>query len=381
MDERRNRQSLDNVSLATGKKDHTLEFADFYLLFKERHSNWGFPDAEIMDIFLKYDSDGDGALTPCEYRTMVKDIQNAKVIESCQHPYPNSSLDELEGVQWWRQYLWILLNEFEHSTEAKSIQTCIMALIVVSTCCIILESVKTLRGRPVFDIIEWVVSILFTLEYFVRFACCRSKRVFVLKPLNIVDVLSFLPFFIELSGQVNGVAGLRVVRTIRLSRMIRMLKMGFFADYMLIFSETLKFSKHSFGMLGFLLLFPVIIFACFMFSVEYEPGNQFSSILHAMYFVVVTFTTLGYGDNYPTTVFGKIIACITVLIGIVYLTFAIQIIGNCFDQAYGNYLERVEVRKHAAAKRLAKEEAARREVPLNKKEVDKMDLDPFKSHN
>jgi len=184
--------------------------------------------------------------------------------------------------------------------------------------------------------------------------------VFVLKPLNIIDVLSFLPFFIELSRQVNGVAGLRVLRTIRLSRMIRMLKMGFFADYMLIFSETLKFSKHSFGMLGFLLIFPVVIFACFIFSVEYEPGNQFSSILHSMYFVVVTFTTLGYGDNYPTTVFGKIIACVTVLIGIVYLTFAIQIIGNCFDQAYGNYLERVKVRKHAAAERLAKQEAARR---------------------
>jgi len=79
-----------------------------------------------------------------------------------------------------------------------------------------------------------------------------------------------------------------------------------------------------------------------------------------MYFVVVTFTTLGYGDNYPITVLGKIIACFIVLVGIVYLTFAIQIIGNCFDQAYDNYLERVEVRKHAAATRLAKIEALRR---------------------
>lgn len=105
IDDRSNHQSLDNVSLAALKKDNTLEFADFYLLFKERHSNWGFPDADIMDIFLKYDSDGDGALTPHEYRSMVKDVQKAKVMEGCQRPYPNSSLDELEGVQWWRQYL------------------------------------------------------------------------------------------------------------------------------------------------------------------------------------------------------------------------------------------------------------------------------------
>lgn len=54
------------------------------------------------------------------------------------------------------------------------------------------------------------------------------------------------------------------------------------------------------------------------------------------------------------------------LVGIVYLTFAIQIIGNCFDQAYGNHLERFDIRKYATAKRLAKKEAARRQtVPVN----------------
>jgi len=205
--------------------------------------------------------------------------------------------------------------------------------------------------------------VVFTVEFCIRLSCCRRRLVFISNPLNIVDVLSFMPFYIELSGTINGVGALRVVRTIRLSRLIRMLKLGFFSDYMQIFSDTLKFSKHSFGMLGFLLLFPVVIFACFAFSVEHEPSSY--SIFDAFYFVLVTITTLGYGDNHPRTVIGKLIACTTVMIGIIYLTFAIHIIGACFDQAYGNYLTRVAERKRKTAQSLAREQARKHSLDSN----------------
>jgi hypothetical protein len=107
-----------------------------------------------MDIFLKYDSDKDGALTPIEYRAMVKDTKDVKVVESCQRPYPNTSLWELKGVQWLRQFLWIMLDEFDYSPGAKAAQFFIMTLIIISTICVILESVESLRGHRMFDIIE-----------------------------------------------------------------------------------------------------------------------------------------------------------------------------------------------------------------------------------
>jgi len=347
----------------TNAKRKSLEFADFYLLVKWRHSNWGFGDVDIWNIFKKYDGDGDGAITPSEYRAMVRETTEAMAKKNCQRPYQNSSLKKLKGIQWWRQFLWIILDEFEYSSVAKSAQILIMSLVIISTLSLILETAQSLRGRWEFGIMEWIVSLVFTIEWVVRFVCCRSRRIFIFKPLNIVDFLSFLPLFIKLTGQVHLVKCvdiLRSVRSIRLIGMIRMLKINFFADYMLIFSETLKFSKHSFGMLGFLIIFPIIIFGSFLYAVENKPGSQIATIWDAIYFVIVTFTTLGYGDNYPRSVFGKIIACVTVLVGIVYLTFAIQIIGNCFDQAYGNHLERMEIRKYTTAKRLAKKEAARR---------------------
>jgi len=143
-----------------------------------------------------------------------------------------------------------------------------------------------------------------------------------------------------------------VVRTIRVIRMVRILKLGFFAHYMLIFSEALEYAKHSFGMLGILFLFPLVIFACLTFSVEVGFGTKLISIFDAMYFVVATMTTLGYGDQYPITATGKVIVCFTVLTGIIYITLAIQMIGNCFDKAYGNYLIRFADRKRSAALRL-----------------------------
>lgn len=228
-----------------------------------------------------------------------------------------------------------------------------MALITVSTACIVLESVESLRDRLEFVYIESIISITFTIEYLIRLACCRKPIVFATNRSNIIDLISFLPFYIELTGLVTGVGAIRAVRTIRLVRMVRMLKLGFFADYMVIFSETLEYAKHSFGMLGILLLFPLVIFACLTFSVEAGFGSKLSSIFDAMYFVVVTMTTLGYGDQYPITPTGKVIVCFTVMTGIVYLTLAIQIIGNCFDKAYGNYLTRVADRKRTSALRLS----------------------------
>jgi len=364
-DENHRSRSRSRSSMSGESKCKSLEFADFYLLLKWRHSDWGFGDVDIWNIFKKYDGDGDGAIIPSEYRAMVRETTEAMAKKNCQRPYQNSSLKELKGIQWWRQFLWIILDEFEYSSVAKSVQILIFSLVIISTLSLILETVQSLRGRWEFGIMEWVVSLLFTIEWVVRFVCCKSRRIFIFKPLNIVDFLSFLPLFIKLSGQVHLVTCvdiLRSVRSIRLIRIIKMLKINFFADYMLIFSETLKFSKHSFGMLGFLLIFPIIIFGSFLYAVEHKPGSQFATIWDAIYFVIVTFTTLGYGDNYPRSTFGKIVACITVLVGIVYLTFAIQIIGNCFDQAFGNHLERMEIRKFATAKRLAKIEAARRET-------------------
>jgi len=327
-----------------------LDFREFYLFFKKvKLSRW-YTDSDILDLFVRYDRKNCGILSPIQYGSIINEV--VQKFGSCQRPYPDSFLWELDGIAYYRQWLHYTLEDFNFSLSAKLMQFFSMSLIIVSTICFILESIENLQGRLEFFYIECVISIYFTIEYLVRLACCKSRRVFITNWLNIIDLISFLPFFVELSGVVQDLRGVRVVRTIRVIRMVRILKLGFFAHYMLIFSEALEYAKHSFGMLGILFLFPLVIFACLTFSVEVGFGTKLISIFDAMYFVVATMTTLGYGDQYPITATGKVIVCFTVLTGIIYITLAIQMIGNCFDKAYGNYLIRFADRKRSAALRL-----------------------------
>lgn len=330
-----------------------VDFPNFYMLFKNTKLSRSYSDSKILDLFVKYDKENCGVITPIQYEMLIDEV--SLYINPSQRPYPNRYLYQLDGIAWLRQYLYNTLEDFNFSKAAMGTQIFSMTLITVSTACVVLESVESLRDNLEFVYVESIASIIFTVEYLVRLACCRKPRLFVTTKLNIIDLISLLPFYIELSGVVTGVGAIRAVRTIRLVRMVRMLKLGFFADYMVIFSETLEYAKHSFTMLGILLLFPLVIFASLTFSVEAGFGSKLSSIFDAMYFVVVTMTTLGYGDQYPITPTGKVIVCFTVFTGIIYLTLAIQVIGNCFAKAYGNYLTRVADRKRTAALRLSQE--------------------------
>jgi len=69
---------------------------------------------------------------------------------------------------------------------------------------------------------------------------------------------------------------------------------------------------------------------------DYE--SPFSNFFNCIYFSLVTGTTLGYGDMYPKTYVGKVISLLTVLTGLVNLTFTINIIGDCFEEVFRRFL-------------------------------------------
>jgi len=70
-----------------------------------------------------------------------------------------------------------------------------------------------------------------------------------------------------------------------------------------------------------------------------------TAIFDAIYIVIATMTTLGYSDQFPKSVEGKIVTCVMVVTGLFYLTLAIQIVGNAFDQSYEKYLNRLAEKK------------------------------------
>lgn len=216
------------------------------------------------------------------------------------------------------------------------------AVIIFSISCYCLETVPVLRDWSGWYIIEAVTSNIFAAELILRFIVTGLKVQFIIHPLNIIDFCSILPFYIKLiliGMDISSLAGLRVLRIFRLMRVIRVSK--FIKPYIGIFWEMLLLSRYSLPMLAGYTFFCTIVLSALIYSAEEKHGT-FQSIFEAMYWCVVTQTTLGYGDIAIVTVLGRFIACITAYLGIIQLTMTINVLGSCFDEAYTRFLSTKE---------------------------------------
>jgi len=128
---------------------------------------------------------------------------------------------------------------------------------------------------------------------------------------------------------------MRVLRIFRLIRVIRISR--FMKPYIGIFYETLLLARHSIPMLISYSVFCTIVSSALIYSAE-ERSGTFVSMFEAMYWCVVTQTTLGYGDIKIATEWGRLLACITAYAGIFQITIMINVMGSCFDEAYIRYL-------------------------------------------
>jgi len=128
---------------------------------------------------------------------------------------------------------------------------------------------------------------------------------------------------------------MRVLRIFRLIRVIRISR--FMKPYIGIFYETLLLARHSIPMLISYSVFCTIVSSALIYSAE-ERSGTFVSMFEAMYWCVVTQTTLGYGDIKIATEWGRLLACITAYAGIFQITIMINVMGSCFDEAYTRYL-------------------------------------------
>ena len=205
---------------------------------------------------------------------------------------------------------------------------------------------------------------VFSLEYGVRLATCPSRRRFVFAPLNIVDLLAIIPYYITLiystaigvapwdpSGQSSFVSATTVLRAVRLFRVFRIFKLGRYSAGMQVFYGALMHSATSLSLLGFLMIITVILFSSVMYLFEGQGDNtlewcnlpengdkcEFRTIPTTFWWAIVTMTTVGYGDAVPATMPGKIVAGITMICGIIVIALPISVLGNNFTKLMQQY--------------------------------------------
>ncbi len=201
-------------------------------------------------------------------------------------------------------------------------------LIVVNVGAIILESVDAIREEHLFAFrwIEHVATSVFVVEYVLRAwtAVDRVSGAFRdpvwgrIKYLRgffaLVDLVSILP-------AVLGLLGAADFRVLRLMRLLRMLKLTRHSSIFGLIWAVFREEAQAIGALLFILCLVLVMSGSLMYMIEGVAQPQvFSSIPAAMWWAVVTITTVGYGDMVPVTVWGRILGGVIAMVGI--LTFA-----------------------------------------------------------
>jgi len=205
---------------------------------------------------------------------------------------------------------------FEADTRnGKLFDVMLLIAILGSVLAVMLESVEYL-GKPYADLFWWlefVFTLFFTVEYFLRIYAVQSPSKYIFSFFGIIDLLAILPFF--LSFVLVGSQYLVVIRSLRLLRVFRIFKLVSFIRGALDISRALRASRAKiFVFLSFILIM-VVIMGSVMYLVEARNNSGFTSIPRSIYWAIVTLTTVGYGDIAPQTPLGQFIAALIMILG------------------------------------------------------------------
>jgi voltage-gated potassium channel len=144
----------------------------------------------------------------------------------------------------------------------------------------------------------------------------HSRRKYIFSGMAIVDLLSILPFFVDMALPFIEI-DLRALRIVRLFRLLRMLKIARYLKALTIMQAVLRERKEQIMVSVMFILFLLVIVSTMMYYVENDAQpEKFSSIPATMWWGIETLTTVGYGDMIPITPYGKVFGGMIAILGI-----------------------------------------------------------------
>lgn len=187
-------------------------------------------------------------------------------------------------------------------------------VIIISVLVVILESIVSLELRfaRTFFILEWIFTVLFTVEYLLRIYVVRHPRKYIFSFWGIIDLFAFLPTYIGILF--TSVHFLVAVRILRLIRIFRILKLGRYFRESQELARALWASAYRISVFFLVLFLLVLIMGSLMYVIE-GGLNGFDSIPQSIYWAIITVTTVGYGDVVPVTALGKFLSSVIMIIG------------------------------------------------------------------
>jgi voltage-gated potassium channel len=214
----------------------------------------------------------------------------------------------------WKSKLHEIIYEAD-TPAGKIFDVVLLILIITSIIAVMLESIEEIDNKyhVVLNIAEWVITILFTIEYIARIISVKKPKQYIFSFYGVVDLLSTIPKYLSLFFV--GTHALVALRALRLFRVFRILKLVRFLGASSLLTKALKASRAKISVFLFVVVILCVILGTVMYLIEGNSDSGFTSIPMSIYWTIVTLTTVGYGDIAPVTPLGQLIASIIMILG------------------------------------------------------------------
>ena len=212
-----------------------------------------------------------------------------------------------------RQKIYIIIYG-SNTFAGKLFDLILLGVILLSVLLVMLETVEQLDAKyhQFLIISEWIITVVFTLEYIMRIISNKKPLNYILSFYGIVDLISILPMY--LSFFIPGSRMLSVIRALRLLRLFGILNLVHFTGQESQLKLAIKASRTKIIVFVYFVLIVSILLGAIMYVVEGKDSG-FTSIPVSIYWCIVTLTTVGYGDIAPVTTLGQIIASFIMIMG------------------------------------------------------------------
>ena len=222
---------------------------------------------------------------------------------------------------------------------SRGLDVFIILLILINVVALILESVESLRMRwgDQFRLLEQMSLLVFSLEYLLRVWSIVDNRWrseyrhpvtgrlrFMSSPMALIDLLAVLPFWLSMFIPLD-------LRFLRVARLLRVLKLTRYSAATNLLFSVLREEARVMGAAMFMLFLLLVLTASATYLVEHPVQPEaFANIPQAMWWAIVTVTTVGYGDVVPITPLGKVFGSILGFIGVAMVALPAGILASGF---------------------------------------------------
>jgi voltage-gated potassium channel len=217
----------------------------------------------------------------------------------------------------------------------------LVILIVLNVIAVILESVPDLYAayEQGFSTFETFSVMVFTVEYLLRVwgsvertgiihhHPITGRLRYMMTPMALLDLIVILPFFLTLLGGVD-------LRSMRVLRLLRVLRLTRYSSALRLLKDVVKVEADNIGAALFILMMMVVLSASLVYLAESDvQPTKFGSIPDALWWAVITVTSIGYGDAVPVTTMGKIMGSVIGIISVGMVALPTGILASGFNQA------------------------------------------------